>query len=260
MAYQNPALSFLHVLRAAGAASVTTTSEASGYGKARLLDDRKVALFKFASGAVDLTIDVDQGAAPSGNDQPNRLIIPSGHNLTGTVEVRSDAAASWPGTLEHSFTASAGLIDESFTAITARHIRLKMLSSAQWELGELVYTRKRSFTRGISPAYSDRPQPNYFQTGTVGGEEFRASLGPERRTIRVEFPYLDLAVDQAIVDDLQTVTQAGLKALWYDGADSGDTVVHVKVAGSIDVSQASRNPTGTGLVDRVRLNFIEALE
>ena len=264
MAYQAPTLYFLHVLRTAGNGNVTITgTEETDFGQERLLDDQKLPLFKWDAGQANHSVTIDQGAAPTGNQRSDTLIIPSGHNLTGTVQVREssdDFSAS--DDLVHTFTAAAGLIEETFSTLsenTLQYIRVIMLANAQWEIPELVLTRARTPTAGITSENFDRPVPNFADARMVTGSSFRTSKGAQVRQISMIWDRIE-GTDATIFDDLVTETAGGINAFWLVPVDDGKTTVHVKIVELVERENSSPNPQGTGIQDEVRLEMREALE
>ena len=262
MAYRSPALIFLHALRTAGAASVTVSNEQAGFTKERLLDDRGGAPFRFNTTAANHFVSVDRGAATTGDERIDRLIIPAGHNLSGaSVEVLASTTGAFGGeeTTEHSFTAAAGVIDESFTAVEERYVRLNIVTSGQWEFGELVFSKTRAPTRGLEVNFADPKQANYVEATMVTRETYRTVRGPAQRAFLIAWPFLD-DTDRTIFDDWDTETLAGARTFWFLSPDDADTVLPMKLVDFYERENASPNPTATGIRPTVRMSLLEAIE
>lgn len=258
MAYQNPTLMFLHAGRDAGASAITVTDEASGFPKARLIDDRQKALFKFNTSAANHTIDIDRGA--EGLEGIDRLLIPTGHNLSGaTVTIQADTVSNFATpTALGSGAVPAGLILFGFGTNTERYLRVKIETSGQWELGEVIWTHTRAVTLGVVHRFSDRPEPNFAETTLKGAETFRQIDGPTQRRIVLEWARVS-GSDLAIFDDLVSTTQAGALKFWIDGPDDSLPIVQVRAADGIPRTNDSPIPLSE-ITERISLDLLEAIE
>lgn len=261
MAFQTPRIYSRHILRAAGSGNITSSAVAAGFPLARLLDDQTKRLFKFNAAAANQHVTVDQTAAPLECDN---LTIPAGHNLGGaTLEVRSSAdPASWPGTLRATKTVSAGsaLIWRDFSAFTADHIRVQIVTSGQWQFGELVLSNLNAFTLGPKPRFVDSIVSNFGQARMLSGEVFRNIRGSAQRVIEIEWTRLDSTV-QADIDAIASDTQNGVLPI-YIGSPYDDKVrLPVRIVeGLIRREQDSPNPAGIGIEETLILRMREALE
>ena len=260
MAYRNVSLMFLHAFREAPIGNLTSSTMAAGFPASRVRDDQKNLLARFSAAAANQHFTVDRGAAATGDDRVDRLIVPSGHNLSGaTVEVRSSATGTFPGTLEHSFTAGAGIIDETFSDVSQQHLRLEIVTSGQWELGEIIFTRTRSLVRGVNPRFQNFPRPNFAETITEAGLIYRAVNGPEQRRMVLSWQVLDPATDLDVINDLSANSLAGVLPLWLESPDDADPLFHMRIEEAIKRVQDSPNPQGTGLTETVTLEMLEDL-
>lgn len=146
MAYRNPAFVARHLGAEVGVSGITSSTTAAGQGVERLIDYRLGANMKFNAAAANQFVQYDLG-----NDQTaSRLIIPAGHNLSGaSYELRADGANP-PTTVRASGTFGLGLADISWSPeVVARRWRLVILTSGQWEFGEMWLGRRRQTSTGV---------------------------------------------------------------------------------------------------------------
>lgn len=261
MAFQTPRIYSRHILRAAGSGNITSSAVAAGFPLARLLDDQTKRLFKFNAAAANQHVTVDQTAAPLECDN---LTIPAGHNLGGaTLEVRSSAdPASWPGTLKATLNIAAGsaLTFRDFSAFTADHIRIQIVTSGQWQFGELILSKLHAFTLGPKPPFVDTVEPNFGQADMLSREVFRNIRGSAQRLLEIEWGRLDSTV-QAEIDLIASDTQNGVLPIYIGSPyDDKDRIPVRIVDGLIRREQDSPNPAGTGIDERLILKMREALE
>lgn len=259
MAYRNPRFMFLHALRVAGAGSVTPDDEAAGFPKARLLDGRLAANFKFGTAAAGHTIDVDQGSDPTGTDRATRLIVPAGHNLTGVIDVLEDdnGAFATPATV-HSFTAAAGQIDETFAGeVTERFVRVEFDGNDQFELPELFLTRIRTTIRGPEPGWVDNQLANIAETELRSGEVYRLSRGPDRRVFEFEYN-LVRGDDETVFEDMRAATANGLFPLYVDPPDDAEPPILMEIT---ELTRREQSPPrgASGPAYRYRLGLREVI-
>lgn len=244
MSYRAPALCFLHALRKAGGSAVTVSSEAAGFPKARLLDNRTASLFKFAAAAANLYVQVDRGATTP--EAIDRLLIPSGHNLSGaSVAVLASATGAFAGEESSlaSWTAGAGLIDQALTSSTARYIRFRIATSGQWEIGEIVFTRTRTPSRGPEPRWTVDVFPNQVQTRMRSGEVYGLVIGPEATAYRIRLFGVSSA-DKLIFDELWAEVGAH-SPFYFVPPDTADPVLWARLRTGLSREQDHANPNGS---------------
>lgn len=266
MAFRDPKLYIAHALKDAGQGSVTVSSEATGFEKHRLLDDRKNQLFRFGATTADQYIQVDRGASPSPSSL-DAMIIPSGHNLGGACNLRLDVSATGvfggeETTIVASFQpADSAVIRKTFTADSSRYWRLIFeTAGTAWEIGELVLTEERTFgSIGIRPRYRDAPEPNFAETRLPSGERFADVLGPQQRVIEVGWVGVS-GSGITTFDDLVSTTSGGAPVpWWFLPPDDALEVLQVVLEEAIQRQQDSPDPVATGLRYTIDLQLVEAV-
>lgn len=242
-------------------ASLGGSAVASGYERAWVADGIAGVLFRWDGSSGDQFLEWDGGASAPDRD---RLIIPAGHNLDGQdLQVRGSATpitASTDGTLRHSFTAAAGLIDESVAALSDRYVGLVAPSvAAQLELGEVFLTQIRAPAVGPAPGWSQTPIPNRFDTALRSGAIQSSVLGPART--RWRFEYHDVGgTDYTLFQDLLAETRHGADPFYFDPpTDDGapDPPVFVKLTDYDEVQDFGKGLEGLGPFYRVTLELTE---
>ncbi len=216
MAFRGPRFMYHHSARV-GLASLVGSTEATGFPRERIGDNsiRRLARWNATTGTQWIGWDGE-----AGHVDIDRLLIPSGHNLSGeTVTVRSHTStftAETDGTLRHSFTAAAGLIDEEFTAITDRYLAITATAGgSQRDLAEAVLTETRTDTPGPDPGWRDEYLPNQVETELSSGATFRRARGAAKR--RFAFNWHGMSgTDLAVFTDMRTETETGLYPVWVD--------------------------------------------
>lgn len=183
-------------------ATVTVTSEASGYPAYRLYDRIFGRTWKATSAATQV-LRADQGA--DGDLEINGLVIPAGHNLSGcTLQwTHSEDNATWVA-VGHWIQNDNLQIVKACAGIVRRYWRLEILNAVSPpQVGELYltylhtlsaqprvpihYGKKRFVTRNESPS----------------GDPHFMGLGRSRRVREYYIPAMeedDLAVWQAVDD------------------------------------------------------------
>ena len=263
MAYQNPSYSFLHAAADAGVANVVPqTGAATGYPEDNLIDYRPSSLFRFASGGVDRTVDIDRGAGTL--EAVDRLIIPVGHNLaasTSTIAKSSPDDVDWGNTLvswnQSNATVPAGIIDKSFTSTDDRYLRFSVRTpGSQWEYGQLVFTRKRTPSVGIDPRWTANKVSSTLKV-PFPSREASLSTAPDRWFYRVPYNRID-GTDLTIFDDLFEETGSGLVPFYFDPPDDGDDPILMSIQGEPVRRQDHPSPSGAGgATYRIEFDMLE---
>lgn len=232
MAYRAPNFMWLHAAQDTGVSNITSSNAHADYPLDHLIDNRPSSLFKFNTSASAHWIKIDRGSASE--EQVGRMIIPEGHNLSGSTWTcytatsnLGDTAALWAasGTYQFFFTGAAGnpLIDKTFgTPTQHRWIFLVCTTgSGQWEIGQLFYTRTRTMTtRGPDPKWTERPVPAMIRR-ELATREANSLLAPNRIAWELKHHALD-STDVAILDDLLEAVGVGASPFYYDSTDNAD--------------------------------------
>lgn len=258
MAWRAPRYCLLHAARAAGAAAITSANAfATAEPKDHLIDDRAGSLARFSGSASDHDIRIDRGAGTL--EAVDRVWIPSGHNVNGqTLTVESSTTGAWGGeeTSRASFTAGTGAIDESVTSNTDRHIRLTIGGTGTWALGELVFTRTRTVSRGPEPGWEDEELSNTASLDLRSGAAAVLVQGVNRRRFRFSYRAVSSADDLTFFSDL--VAAAASYPILVDPAFDDESAVWVRLPEDVSRKQDPLVPAAT---DAKRTSFeFELLE
>lgn len=172
-AYQN-------LLESAGV-TLTAGSADAEFPLARLYDRNTGRVFKAASAAT-LEVRVDQDA--SGAIAVDRLLIPSGHNLSGmTLDVLHSADDATYIAATPQWSGSDGVIDKSWSPLTSRYWKFRITApSIAPSITELFLTDSYQWER--QPARSSGAMDTEFNalgTTTSFGEDRFLVMGPPKR-------------------------------------------------------------------------------
>lgn len=205
MAWRAPRFMLLHELRRAGSAAVTVTDEAAGFPKYRLFDDRAGDVFKFNTSSSSHTIIVDRGADFASHDAIDRLYIPDGHNLTGTLDMDQDDNSGFtsPTTLISGTAAipASGPVDVDLSfPSTQRYVRVQFLGTGQWEIPELILTKTLTTSRGPDPEWSYVPEESALHSDKSSGATAHLLLGPDRGRWRLEYRFSSDSDDRTLFE------------------------------------------------------------
>ncbi len=258
MAWRAPRYNSLHAGRDAGAAAIAVSpAAATGFPVDNLIDDRAGSLFKFTSSGANSTIDIDRGAA--GLEAVDRLIIPAGHNFTGTYDLEADdnAGFSSPTTLVSAatWTANGAQHDISFGANTEQFLRIKWLATAQWEVPQIVWTRVRTLVVGPNSIYGDQLEDNTIHFVKLSGAIASLQLGVDRRRFQYEYRFIE-AADEAVFAAIWNQTKT-VNPFWLDPAFDDEAVIWMKFEGPIERVTDTEAPLNTGRVYRRSLSMLE---
>ncbi len=258
MAWRAPRYNVLHAGRDAGVAALAVSpAAATDFPVDNLIDDRAGSLFKFTSSGADSTIDIDRGAA--GLEAVDRLIIPAGHNFTGTYDLEADdnSGFSSPTALVTAATwAAAGAQhDISFTANTEQFLRIKWLATAQWEVPQIVWTRKRTPVVGPNSIFLDRLEDSTLDFSKPSGVIASLQLGPDRRRFQYQYRFIESA-DELVFDAIWLDTKT-LNPFWLDPAFDDEPVIWVKFTEPIDRQSDTEAPLNTGRVWQRALSMLQ---
>lgn len=181
-------MSVSHAYRNILETSLVTLSDgtADTYCPLMRLYDRDIGRVFKTTSAVSTTILVNQQSTPIAVD---RLIIPSGHNLSGAtlnIEYSTDnvnwtaAVAQWVG--------ASGLITKSWASLTRQYWRFRITTpSAIPQIAELFLTSTYTWPRNPQrPSGPLDPKFNTRNDVTSGGQDMFLVLGPAKR--RREYP------------------------------------------------------------------------
>lgn len=263
MAYRNPRFYFEHALRRAGAASIGGTSFDASYPLARVYDSAISRNGKFGASAANQYVKLDRGAGFGSLDDPDTLIIPSGHNLgTATLEVRhhtSDPPDGVTGTTRYTGAQAAGLRVLTFTGDWSfRYGSITVTTSGQWEFGELWLTKLRTTTTASpDPDWTDGWLANMVETKMRSAETYRLELARPLRYFRFRYHALSSS-DLAVFTDMQVTTRDGLYPLWVDPPDDTETTLFMRIIGGMEFKQDHPVP-GAGATYSLELRLVEEL-
>lgn len=221
MAYRNVSYGFLHAAQLSTATLTANQTVHADWPIGRLIDNRPGALMKqnASSSAHDYRIDRGAGTLES----LTHAIIPAGHNLdTMTVQL-FDSAVGF-GTSETSrgsvVVSGAGLVElELSTASTQRYVRVDIVGTGTWEIGQLFLTNKREPSTGVSPEWSRLPEPQ-VDSAELATHIATVTLGANRNRWRLSHFALEGA-DLTIYDDMAGACLGnGFLYVWPPGDDS----------------------------------------
>ncbi len=257
MAYRNPQFVFLHSWRDAGSSNITTSSESPGFDIERIIDDQSGPLFKWLISDPTNDMEVDRGAGTL--EAVDRLLIPSGHDITGNLIFETSTSGVFAGeeTQRVNIIAAAGVINESFTSTDDRYHRFRV-PNQQSKFGELFVGRDRQTARGPNQQWVDQREPNLVETELRGGNIYRVKAGELRRAFSFTFSRIT-GTDLAIFDELVTDTQGGLHPFWFFPPDTTEAPVFVKLLTAVNRRQDSGSPTATGQKFEIVLQMVEEL-
>lgn len=167
--------------------TVTVTSENSSYPKYRLYDRAQGLLFKGTSHPDPFEIKVDLGV--SGPYPPiDTIILGENHNLTGLTLILAYSDNDTDYTTAKSWTATAGIIRQSFTQAQHRYWCLSIGAPvSDPEIGELFLTKLFSFERNPNLGYGYGKQKNITRLESKAGYAQKTKWGEmrDRRTYRL---------------------------------------------------------------------------
>jgi len=194
---------YLNVLEDSSVA-LTQGTENAAFPAKRLYDRRVAQPFKTSSTGT-LEVHVDQGSSPA---EVDRLIIPSGHDLSGlTVRLEySYEDVAWMTAAE--FVAHNSVLDAAFTPVTARFWRFTVDNPSRVvTIPEIFLTKVYTWDRlPQRPGGPEEPQLNASSIETVAGEERFIVNGPPRRQM------------QYTLKSIPDAQKAALLALWSSWA------------------------------------------
>ena len=254
-----PRIYYLHEGRRIGAAAVSSVpAAAAGFPVDGLIDDRLGTLFKFTSSGAGSYVQFDRGAAA--RPPADALILPAGHDVTGTLTVQTDDDVAFlsPTTRVSAVTVTSQTLPQVFAysgSDTERYTRVIFDATGTWELPQLVITELNSLTDGPDPGnwvdtFEDATQAFSLRSGGVA----TLSLGPLRR--RFEFDFRFQTTDEALwLAAFADVTTA--LVFWFLPPWSDEVVLPVRFevapARRLDVS----SPVGEGDVYQRRVVIVE---
>jgi hypothetical protein len=212
MAWRAPRYGLTHAARAAGVAAISATDSAGVnradplFPVANLVDDRAGMLFKFTTSGPAHRIDLDLGTGTL--PILNRLYIPLGHNLTGTIDVQNDDNASFssPATVLSGYAVSAAtVVDAEISPVIQRYYRLLFNGTGKWELSELYYTRTLTsleLATGPEQGWDDDLIEHVLHLEKESGAAAHFQQGPDQRRWRFTFPGVSLQADLDVLESL----------------------------------------------------------
>lgn len=235
MTWRNPQYSFVHAARTAGAAAISTVpGVAAGFPVDNLIDDRAGSLFKFTSSGADSKIIVNRGAGSL--DPIDRLLIPAGHNITGTINLLADDSAGFPDptTLLSGEAVATGLIDETFALNSQQFVKINFNADGQWQIPQLILTEKRTTDRGPDPlpGWSDQLIDNTLLFPKSSGVVAALELGVDRRRIEYDYRVLETA-DELVFAELWTEC-ATARPFFLDPAYDDEPPIWVRLVEPIE--------------------------
>jgi hypothetical protein len=241
MAWRNIRLYYAHAARAAGASGISSNATFST-PKDHLIDDRGGIITRLSSGANNY-IQIDRGAPSS---TLNKLYIPAGHELSGcTIKLESDdnSGFSSPLTMLADTAITNNLAINYDTANSGeRYLRLTMITSGTWGLGELIISQQRALSRGPETSWTDEtvyPAAVYEKrTGARPAAEFGSPL----RAMAFDFRRVDPA-DLAFFTGLELAVGVTRPFLLDAPFDDGGTI-WCSLTGPISREFDSKNPIG----------------
>jgi hypothetical protein len=211
--------------------------------------DRNISRPFIADSASTLTVKLDQGASPSAVD---RLIIPSGHNLSGaTLSLThssddidyTDALSPWQ--------AGAGLITVQWQGITRRYWKFTVSGAgAAPEFAELFLTETYEWQRNPSrPTGRLSPEFNVKRIVSSGGQERHLVLGPPRS--RRSYGLLRMGSQMRSEMEALEYAWSGARPFWL--FDHGSEWLFGSLDAGLCISEISEG------LSRMRFDFTEAL-
>lgn len=261
MAWQTPSFSFLHAAADAGVGALTASDDpdSTAYALDNLVDYNLSSLWRFNTSGAHY-VDLDRGAA--GLEAIDRLIIPVGHNIHAvTCYVYSSTTGAFAG--EEGAAKGSGipvadtLFDLSLTSTTERYLRFAHTTAGKAQYPQLIYTRRRTPTRGPDPYWDARKVSNNVSV-PLPNRTVSLALAPPRWLYTVEWNHLE-STDLAIFDDLITAVGVDNIPFWFDGMDSTLDPFYMKIARHGQRKQGRQNPQNLGPAYLVALSMLEQI-
>ena len=258
MAYRSPSFCFLHAARDAGSSALSSSPAAqSGWPLSRLIDNLKGTLTKLSNGT-NPSITVDRGAGTL--DAIDRIIIPSGHNATGTITLEADdnSGFSSPTILINGDSIAAGVYTQTFPANSERYVRVTFSGSFALEIGELWLTSTVTPTRGPDPEWDASKAANVRLELLESGVAVASVLGPLQQTYELRFHAMgssDFSAFLAGIDDVVGLAHP----FWFLSPESTDPIRKMRFVDVPRIQQDFPAP-GSQLTYEVRVSMREAVE
>jgi hypothetical protein len=200
--YSNPAFGIIHALRETGAANITSNNAITNTEITYLLDSRVGELFTFDGSAANHYIDINRGAGP---DAIDRMVVPSGHNWTGTIDLLADSVATFdsPATiLLDDQAVSAGVLDISFASNSDQYIRLLWNGTGTWATPEFWLTKRRTMIAGPVWPWVDAWKYNVLDFPKPSGDIATLEQGTKQRFFGMSWEAVFETADISVFDDL----------------------------------------------------------
>ena len=167
MAWRAPQYAYLHAARDVGVASITPNASFTAGDEKYLIDDRchdAESVFAWSDSAANHTIDIDLGSDyVTGLD---RLYVPN-HDITSTWTLTEDTASDFSADPQvrggGSFVAGTDFDGPIATPTEDRYLRLTIISSGAWSLGQLWLSTTVTTTAGPEQGWTDELYPNVTQ-------------------------------------------------------------------------------------------------
>jgi hypothetical protein len=264
MAWRGFRFGIRHSLRDAGYSSVSVANTvATGDYLTFLFDERREAM-AFTGAAANHHIQVDLGTGYA-SVTVDRMFIPLGHNYdTYDLRVREDdnsgmsSATTLYSVTPHSGTA---LIDVTLTESSERYIRTDWITdNFNPSTPELWLTKTLTPTAGPDFKWGDSYVHNVRSMVTEAGDRGDVQRGASQRVFELEYPYVDVAADIAMLDQL--VEDVGMdQAFLLDPPFDDEDVLICKMAREPERTFAHSAPnSGSGSkAYRYRFTIIEQL-
>lgn len=209
MAYTAPAFMVSHPSDSIGISAISdANSQLTDDSKRALIDTRLGRIASFTTSVATHAITLDFTGFTF---LANHLVIPSGHNITGTVEALSGATSGTVISRGSTVAAAGAAIEVEYSGgFTDAVHRVDFEGTGQWSLGELWIGFKRTVTIGrVDPGFARGfDSPRTVQELPTRDEVLQ--LGPRRRrfSIRirsVEGLSLGGAFEKAVLDSVARV-------------------------------------------------------
>lgn len=225
---------------------------------ANLIDDRAGMPFKFTTSGAAHRIDIDSVLVDT--QTIDRLFIPAGHNLTGTLDVLSDDEPTFTGAsviLNNYAIPASGAVDASIgTWVIERYTRIRFDATGKWEIPELYLTETLTTAIGPEQGWDDDLIEHVLHLEKASGASAHFQQGPDQRRWRLTYPGVSAAADLEILEQLYALGTH--RVFLFDPPYDDEPAVLATIANRRRQNE-TRVPTGGTKTMRYEFEVLESL-
>lgn len=263
MAWRVPRFGVRHSLRDLGAAAVSEQNAiATGDYEAFMFDERREVM-SFATAETDHYVQVNMGADYA-TDNVDRIVVPVGHNFNGyDFRIRqstlSDMSSPDQLLLEEPHSGTGQIDEDLDMASTKRFIRIDWITdNFAPDIPELWLTKTLAPGESAAVPWGDQRVYNVETFITPSGDRGDLQLGASQRVFELEYPYIDVAADIAMLDQL--VDDVGMElAFLFDPPFDDESVLICRMARPPERRFVHQVPAGGSKAYTYRFSIIEQL-